>query len=161
MRWAPVAVWAACISWFSTEAFSAQSTHHYIDPALRLFFWELSPAGFRLAHTIIRKAAHLTEYAVLAILLCRALTVPRAPMQTRLLVRTLVYCALYASADELHQVFEPSRTGSPFDVVIDVVGASAGATLFVWRRGARTGIGTRTPAEIEISARSRGRASGL
>ena len=72
-RWAPVVIWATCISWFSTDAFSAQSTNSYIDPVLRYFFGELSAATFRFAHTTIRKSAHFLEYAVLAILLCRAL----------------------------------------------------------------------------------------
>jgi VanZ family protein len=153
-RWIPVALWAACISWFSTDAFSAQSTNRYIDPALRALFGELSPQAFRFAHAIIRKSAHFLEYAVLAILMCRALTAPGTRASARVVVRALVYCALYACADELHQFFVPSRTASPSDIAVDTVGASVGVLVFAAVRGARRG-----GASVGISARSRGSAS--
>lgn len=137
-RWLPVVVWAAFISWFSTDAFSARSTNSYIDPVLRLLFGELTPAGFRFAHTVVRKSAHTIEYAILAILICRALAtaaggrLPRAAM-----VRALLYCAVYAVIDEAHQTFVPSRTGSGIDVGVDVMGATLGTLLLWWWRAAR------------------------
>ena len=137
-RWLPVVVWAAFISWFSTDAFSARSTNTYIDPVLRFFFGELTPAGFRFAHTVVRKSAHTIEYAILAILTCRALTtapgerLPRATM-----VRALLYCAVYAMMDEAHQTFVPSRTASGIDIGVDVMGATLGTLLLYWWRGAR------------------------
>jgi len=156
-RWAPVVIWATCISWFSTDAFSAQSTNSYIDPVLRYFFGELSAATFRFAHTTIRKSAHFLEYAVLAILLCRALTEPGTRPSRRTLVRIIVYCAVYACLDELHQMFVPRRTGSLYDSMLDTVGASVGTLMFRARRRS-----TCPPAEpivaapAEISVRSRG-----
>ncbi len=156
-RWAPVVVWAACISWFSTGAFSAQSTNSYIDPVLRYLFGELSPTAFRFAHTIIRKSAHFTEYAVLAVLLCRALTAPGTRPTARVLVRVIVYCAVYACFDELHQAFVPKRTASPYDSMLDSVGATAGALLFTLRRRlARDAAPATARASAEISVRSRG-----
>ena len=140
--WVPVVLWAACISWFSTGAFSAQSTNAYIDPVLRRFFGELSPEAFRLAHTIIRKSAHFIEYALLGVLMARALTPPGARVTRATVLRTIVYCALYASADELHQTFVPSRTGSPYDALLDSIGAIGGTALFTAARrsrGARAG----------------------
>jgi VanZ family protein len=153
-RWVPVALWAACISWFSTGAFSAQSTNRYIDPALRLLFGELSPEAFRLAHTIIRKSAHFIEYAILAILTGRALTAPGTRTSARVVVRALVYCALYACIDELHQFFVQSRTASPYDVAVDTIGASVGALIFAAVRRTR-----RDGTVAGISGRSRGSAS--
>jgi VanZ family protein len=155
-RWVPVVLWAICISWFSTGAFSAQSTNSYIDPVLRYFFGELSPETFRFAHSIIRKTAHFLEYAVLAMLVCRALTEPGTRPTVALLVRTVVYCAIYACVDELHQVFVPKRTGSPYDSMLDTLGAAVGALLFARVRAARGYVAAdaRTPAEL--SARSRG-----
>jgi len=156
-RWIPVTVWATGISWFSTSAFSAQSTNSYIDPVLRYLFGELSFETFRFAHTIIRKSAHFIEYAVLAILLCRALAEPGTRPPARIIVRAIVYCAVYACLDELHQVFVPKRTGSPYDSMLDTVGASIGALLFrAWRRSARADAGTMTRTPAGISARSRG-----
>jgi VanZ family protein len=128
-RWLPVVVWAAFISWFSTDAFSARSTNHYIDPVLRFFFGELTPAGFRLAHGIIRKSAHLTEYAILGVLMSRAMTEPGARVPVAIVLRTLAFCAAYAMLDEAHQTLVPSRTGSGIDVLIDTVGATIGTLI--------------------------------
>jgi VanZ family protein len=137
-RWLPVAVWAAFISWFSTDAFSARSTNNYIDPVLRFFFGELTPAGFRLAHTIVRKGAHTIEYAILAVLTCRALAATSdRPLPRATMLRALLYCAIYALIDEAHQTFVPSRTGSGIDVGVDIMGATVGALLLYWWRAAR------------------------
>jgi VanZ family protein len=134
LRWVPVVVWAAFISWFSTDAFSARSTNSYIDPVLRWLFGDLTPAGFRLAHSVVRKSAHLIEYAILAMLACRAQTAPRAPIARNLALRTLAVCAAYALADEAHQALVPSRTGSVVDVMVDVTGATLGTwALAMWR----------------------------
>ena len=137
-RWLPVVVWATFISWFSTDAFSARSTHNYIDPILRLLFGDLTPAGFRTWHNIVRKGAHLIEYAILGGLTCRALTTPGARVPRAMIARTLVFCAAYAMLDEAHQSFVPSRTGSGIDVLVDLTGATTGTMLLTWWRSRRT-----------------------
>lgn len=137
LRWVPVVVWAAFISWFSTDAFSARSTNSYIDPVLRWIFGDLTPAGFRLAHNVVRKSAHLVEYAILGALTCRAQVAPRMPIPRSLALRTLAACAAYALLDEAHQSFVPSRTGSIVDVLVDTTGATIGAfTIAAWRNRA-------------------------
>lgn len=156
MRWVPVVVWATCISWFSTGAFSAQSTNSYIDPVLRYFFGDLSPESFRLAHSIIRKSAHFLEYAVLAVLVCRALTEPGTRPTTGVLVRGVAYCAIYACVDELHQMFVPKRTGSPYDSMLDTFGAAVGALVFARVRAARGHLTPDARSPAELSARFRG-----
>jgi VanZ family protein len=137
-RWLPVVVWAAFISWFSTDAFSARSTNSYIDPVLRFLFGDLAPASFRFAHSIVRKSAHLIEYAILGGLTCRALTTPGARVPRSMIARTLVYCAVYALLDEAHQAFVPSRTASGIDVMIDITGATTGTMLLTCWRVMRT-----------------------
>ena len=137
-RWLPVVVWAAFISWFSTDAFSARSTNSYIDPVLRYLLGDLTPAGFRFFHSIIRKSAHMIEYAILGALTGRALTAPRTRVPRAMIARTLAACATYALLDEAHQALVPSRTGSGIDVLIDVTGATAGTLLFAWWRATRT-----------------------
>ena len=133
-RWLPVVVWATFISWFSTDAFSARSTNSYIDPVLRYLLGDLTPAGFRFFHSIIRKSAHMIEYAILGALTVRALTTPGARISRPLIVRALVACAVYALLDEAHQTLVPSRTGSGIDVMIDIAGATFGTLLMAWRR---------------------------
>jgi VanZ family protein len=75
---------------------------------------------------VLRKGAHMTEYAILAALLVRALG------------RELPAFALgvaYAASDELHQHFVRGRHASPVDVAIDAVGLLIGLAL--WRRFSR------------------------
>lgn len=136
-RWWPVVVWAGFISWFSTDAFSAHSTNSYIDPVLRFLFGELTPAGFRVAHTVVRKSAHLTEYGILAVLVCRALTAQGERISRAVILRAIAYCAVYAMLDEAHQLLVPSRTGSGTDVLIDTTGATIGTLLVTRRRNRR------------------------
>jgi VanZ family protein len=95
--WLPVVAWAAVI--FTLSSIPSLSTH--------LGTWD----------TILRKGAHMTEYAVLAVLLWRALGSEPA---------ALAASVAYAATDELHQAFVPGRHGSPVDVAIDGVGAALG-----------------------------------
>jgi VanZ family protein len=90
--------------------------------------------------------AHAAEYAVLGLLLARALNGGMTPRpRTRVLVWTLVACTTWAVADEVHQAFVPGRFSSAADVAADVVGAVGACLLFpflgrlVARRRARRG----------------------
>ena len=75
----------------------------------------------------IRKAAHATEYAVLALLFFGAL--PFEGKKRYLL--SWLFAALYACTDEFHQLFVPGRAGTLFDVGVDSLGALAGL-LILW-----------------------------
>jgi VanZ family protein len=82
-----------------------------------------------LIHAAIRKAAHLTEYAVLGLLVFRALDEPERP---RAVLWSIAICAAYAALDELHQAWVPNRTGSVLDVAIDASGAALGVAFRAW-----------------------------
>jgi VanZ family protein len=69
---------------------------------------------------VLRKGAHLTEYAILAMLLFRALG---------RVVPTLAIGILYAATDELHQAFVHGRHASPFDVAFDACGLALGLLI--------------------------------
>ena len=72
---------------------------------------------------ILRKCAHLTEYAILGALLTRA---TRAP------ALAVLVASLYAVTDEVHQTFVDGRLGTPRDVAIDLLGVLIG--VVGWRR---------------------------
>ena len=72
---------------------------------------------------VLRKGAHMTEYAVLGALLFRALERE---------IPAFLGAVAYAVTDELHQHFVHGRHASPVDVAIDSVGVAIG--LFVWAR---------------------------
>ena len=72
----------------------------------------------------IRKSAHFIEYAILALLTFRAALLS-AGRRTRFV--TAGWVAIFivtslATADEARQAFSPVRTGSPYDILIDVAG---------------------------------------
>jgi len=85
-------------------------------------------------YLIIRKLAHVTEYALLLALWWRALATKWS--NRRALASALAIVILYAITDEWHQTFVNGRSGRPLDVGIDLVGA-LGATVLIARRQSR------------------------
>ena len=135
--WGVVVAWMGVISLLSSDPFSAANTNTYIDPVLRFFFPDLTPAGFVLAHSIIRKTAHVLEFFVLGALSYWAARRGRAP-RWRLVwaLQPLAVSTGFALIDEAHQQFVASRTGSLVDSGIDVAGAAA-ALIVVYLRARR------------------------
>jgi VanZ family protein len=123
--WLPVLAWMAFIFIGSTDLLSAEHTSRFIGPFLRWFAPDTSEATIASVQLFVRKCGHLTEYAILAALLWRAF---RAHRQ-RVLGLAFLIAALYAGLDELHQSLVTTRTGSPWDVAIDCVGAVLGLWL--------------------------------
>jgi VanZ family protein len=70
---------------------------------------------------ILRKAAHIAEYAILFLLLWRALRQHLAREQIALIFAALIALA-YAASDEWHQTFVQGRSGKALDVGIDLTG---------------------------------------
>ena len=95
--WLPVFAWAAVIFAFSSV------------PSLSsgLGGWDL----------LLRKLAHLTEYAILAVLLFRALGRE---------LPAFLFGLAYSLSDEIHQHFVSGRHASPIDVAIDSAGLLLG-----------------------------------
>jgi VanZ family protein len=120
----------------STDSASSGQTSRLLGPLLRWLLPGLSEPAVGLAVHAIRKAAHVTEYAVLAGLWWRALRRPvrrdPRPWTWPPPGRALIACALWAAADELHQSFTATRTASAWDVLLDVAGAGLGL-LALWR----------------------------
>jgi VanZ family protein len=98
--WGPVVAWAAVIFVFSSI------------PSLS--------SGLGTWDEVLRKGAHITEYAVLGLLLFRALG---------RIAPALVLGIAYAATDELHQHFVSGRHSSPFDVAFDACGVTLGLLL--------------------------------
>ena len=129
--WLPAIVWACLISTLSTDSFSSEHTSAYILPVLRWFFPHAAPETLELMHAVIRKSAHLTEYFILSVLLMRSIRGQNRGWKLRWAIWVIVIAAGYASLDEFHQSFVPSRTASPWDALLDTVGASV-AQVALW-----------------------------
>ena len=99
--WLPVVVWAAVI--FTLSSIPSLGT------------------GLGVWDTVLRKAGHMTEFAILGALLFRALG------------RELPAFAAgvaYAVTDEVHQHFIEGRHAAGLDVALDSVGVAIGILIF-------------------------------
>lgn len=123
-------IWMSLIFTASSDTHSYEHSSRIIEPLLRWLFPRLPESQIHDVHELFRKCAHLTEYAVLALLLWRGVhkpskNNPRAwdRREARL---TLLMVMLYAATDEFHQQFVPTRTSLVSDVFIDTAGGAAG-----------------------------------
>ena len=124
--------WMAVIFSASTDSFSASHTSRFIGPFLRWLNPSISPKAVRAVQTVVRKTAHMTEYAILAVLLWRALSRPVSPQRPwswRTAVAAFAVAAAYSVTDEFHQSFVPSREGQITDVLFDCAGAVLGLAV--------------------------------
>lgn len=122
-RWVPVIVWMVLIFAGSTDVLSAEHTSRFIVPFLLWLDPHMSYPTLVRMNILTRKLGHVTEYAILAVLLWRALGPAIATARWRLAGLALLVAGIYAGLDEFHQSYVASRTSSPNDVMIDVLGA--------------------------------------
>lgn len=132
--WLPVALWLGVIYFNSTDYMSAEHTSRIIEPILRWLRPNISPEAIAQVQFLVRKAAHLIEYAILAILLGRTIIRGTNPERKMAILYLNVWLAVTVVAvlDEYHQSFVPSRGAAWGDVLIDSGGAIFG--LLVVRR---------------------------
>ena len=134
--WLPPLVWMAAIMWFSGNDFSAENTGSVLKPVLQWLLPRLTAPQIAAIHGLIRKSAHVTEYAVLAALWFVALARERRLTPRRAAWLAFLVAVGWAFLDELHQATEPSRTASAMDVAIDATGALVASTIgrYGWGR---------------------------
>ncbi len=91
---------------------------------------------------ILRKIAHMAEYAALTFLAWRAFAggketefpeVSLVSETPRFLIYAIIFSILYAISDEYHQTFVAGRVGSLVDVLIDSAGIVI-AGVGIWRK---------------------------
>ena len=110
-------LWSLLILSFSTDDFSYGTTAGWIDGLV---------GDSDVANFLFRKAGHLLGYSILAVLAWRA---------DRRFLPPLALAALVALTDETRQTFTQYRQGSPWDVVLDLAGATLTlALLRAWQR---------------------------
>ena len=139
--------WMGLIFSASGDGASFSHSSRIIGPLVRWLFPHVSDEAIHAAVVVIRKCAHLTEYAVLALLLWRALSQARPvaarPWEWSTAGLALAVTALYAASDEFHQLFVPTRQASVWDVALDTVGGAVGLlglwALVRWRQRRRLG----------------------
>ena len=134
-RYAPLIIWMALILFASSNEFSAINTSRVVRPLLLWLFPNITEESIRLTHFLVRKAAHITEYAILGWLAARAFTgSSREFLRQWWFLAGLLLIVLHSLLDEYHQSFVPSRTGSLYDSGIDIAGGLIGLIGFAYSR---------------------------
>lgn len=132
--WLPVLLWMAVIFSASSDSHSYEHSSRLVEPFLHWLFPKMSQMNIEKIHHVLRKCAHLAEYAVFAVLLWRALCLSKdnpPAWSWPKIGGTLLLVFLYAASDEFHQRFVPTRTPLVSDVFIDTAGGTLGL-LVLW-----------------------------
>jgi VanZ family protein len=127
--WMPVIAWMSLIFIASTNLMSAQHTSRFIGPFLRWIAPHISIENIQAVQFLARKAAHVTEYAILAALSLRAFSSGERRLHRSHVIFAVSIAGTCAAIDEFHQSFVASRTGAVGDVMIDISGAVLGAAI--------------------------------
>jgi hypothetical protein len=101
--WGPVLIWAGIIFLFSARP---------VIPASQIFWKDF----------IVKKTAHVVEYAILASLIYRALKESGVSKYNAGLW-AIFFSVVYGLTDEFHQSFTPGREPRVRDVFFDTIGA--------------------------------------
>ena len=72
---------------------------------------------------IVRKTAHFTEYFILGLILILYLQT-KEKLATKYIILDIIFCVLYATSDEIHQLFVDGRSCKIIDILIDTCGSS-------------------------------------
>lgn len=149
--------WMSLIFVGSADSRSYEHSSLLVEPFLHWLFPGMSQERIHLIHHLLRKCAHLTEYAVLAWLLWRAVRKPirndPRPWSWREAAIAVLIVFAYASTDEFHQRFVPNRTPLVSDVFIDTSGAVIGM-LALWAAGSAFNWWPKTEIPKSVEAAS-------
>ena len=136
--WWPCLLCFAVIRVESTDHFSASNTAHRYYALFSRHIEHLTWDRWELINWELRKSGHLLGFGMICLVFyfCTTRTLlPRIgesmwKLRRRYARVALMLSALLAGADELHQVFIPSRTASFHDVATDVGGGFL--LLLIW-----------------------------
>jgi VanZ family protein len=124
-------MWAGVIFAFSTDTFSSEHTQSVVIDILQTLLPHAPEHTLLTLHDFIRKCAHFGNYFVFGLLLFRAIRLPEKGWALRWAFLAVLIAALYASSDEIHQIFVPSRGASIWDALLDT-GAATTAQWAAW-----------------------------
>ncbi|MCD9186369.1 MAG: VanZ family protein [Pyrinomonadaceae bacterium] len=126
LRYAPLILWAGAVFLASSTTGSMSNTSRIIRPLLEWLFPHTPEDVLTVYHGYIRKFAHFFEYAVLAFLASRAFRGSSVGLLQRFWTVLAFFVVLtIASIDEYNQSFNPARTGSVYDILLDCAGGLA------------------------------------
>lgn len=135
-RYAPLILWICLVLFLSSGNASMSNTSRFVRPFLEFIFPNASIELIDIYHGYIRKLAHVTEYSILAFWACRAFSGSAQKILRRFwYIFAFILIASVALIDETNQSYIASRTGSIYDVLLDISGGTAMILVFsvVWK----------------------------
>jgi hypothetical protein len=129
--WVPAVICATLILISSSDTFSSDNTGHVLRPLLQSFFGPFADKTWCKLLFDIRKTGHFFAYGFVSVVFFRAWRMTfrlsrsysAVTASLRAAAVALLSTLVLSSSDEFHQSFLPKRTGSPFDVLLDMCGA--------------------------------------
>lgn len=122
--WILTALCMGAIFYFSSRP-ATQSAGQ--SSAVTLFLQKLFGTDAITDH-MVRKAAHFTEFAALGFFACSAVCFTK---HKRNLPLGITIGSAYAATDEIHQIFVDGRSCQFTDWVLDTLGVTTGALIFL------------------------------
>ncbi|MGC1784002.1 MAG: VanZ family protein [Acidobacteriaceae bacterium] len=161
--WIPAAICVVLIAVSSSNTFSAENTSSVLRPFVESILGRFTnPVWTKLLYDI-RKTAHFWGYGFVSVVFFRAwrmtFRLSRAYSAVTASLRAaavaLLSTLLLSSSDEFHQSFLPRRTGSPFDVLLDMCGAITCHLILFTFVGSLLELTSTTSPELRASRRGR------
>lgn len=106
----------------------SSAVSHAAVSSVRGLLGSLGIAAAWVTNLLVRKAAHLIEYAILGFLVMGAFG-PALARDRRWLAVAVLVLVLVPAIDETIQICTPGRSGQLADVLIDCTGALAGSLV--------------------------------
>jgi VanZ family protein len=131
IRYAPLLIWIGVILFLSSGQGSMTQTSRFVGPLLRFLFPDITDPTLLIYHGYVRKFAHFAEYFGLGFLASRAFFYSsRSALRNYWYIFAFGIVLLISSFDEINQSFNPARTGSGWDTLLDISGGAAAIFLF-------------------------------
>lgn len=139
LPWIPAVIWMILIFFLSAQpAIYSNNLSKGVTKLIVEIIGRILPLKIEIStvndlvaqlNHFVRKFAHFFAYMVLGILIAIAF-VKSGINGYKVYVFSLVACILYASSDEIHQLFVPGRGCQFKDVMIDSLGALVGIVIY-------------------------------
>lgn len=109
---------------FVMSSFDATSSSNQSNFIVDIITSIINIKDIGLLSLIIRKLAHFIEYFILGILVINFIT-----RYDKKIIIAILLCIIYATSDEIHQIFVPGRSCQIIDIMIDSLGSIMGIYL--------------------------------
>lgn len=130
-----VVIWMCTVFWFSSQVGddSKAQSGNTIRKIITFFNKNITKENLEIIvetlQPFVRKFAHFSIYTLGGMLIYNLINKYNLNKKVKI-IYTIIIGALYATSDEIHQLFVPYRSGQITDVLIDTCGVITGIIIF-------------------------------